>query len=64
MAGFKSSATTRINIYRNTPKIPVWQTRFHDHIIRDDDEFNRIKNYIETNPANWEDDKFFNNQNL
>lgn len=35
-----------------------WQTRFHDHIIRDDAEYQRISDYILNNPANWEDDKF------
>ena len=38
-----------------------WQSRFHDHIIRDNDEFNRIRNYIANNPANREQDKFFKN---
>ncbi len=36
-----------------------WQVRFHDHIIRDDEEYQRITNYINTNPDNWETDKFF-----
>ncbi len=58
-AGFKSSATKRINEYRNSPKMPVWQTRFHDHIIRNDAEYQRIYNYIETNIENWEKDTFF-----
>ena len=35
-----------------------WQTRFHDHIIRNDKSFNTIQNYIETNPENWKEDKF------
>lgn len=60
VGGFKSAATTRINKFRNTPGRPVWQSRFHDHIIRNDGEFHRIKNYIETNPEHWKDDKFFN----
>jgi putative transposase len=34
------------------------QSRFHDHIIRDNAEYNRIKNYIINNPLNWKDDKF------
>ena len=38
-----------------------WQTRFHDHIIRNEVEFDRIANYIESNVANWKDDKFFKN---
>ena len=36
-----------------------WQSRFHDHIVRNDAEYQRINDYIETNPLNWEQDKFF-----
>jgi REP element-mobilizing transposase RayT len=34
----------------------AWQSRFHDHIIRNDEEYQRIKNYIINNPKNWKDD--------
>jgi hypothetical protein len=37
----------------------AWQTRFHDHIIRNDAEYQRIENYIINNPKNWNEDKFF-----
>lgn len=30
-----------------------WQTRFHDHIIRDTRAFDRISNYIKNNPRQW-----------
>ena len=33
-----------------------WQSRFHDHIIRNEEEYQRIKNYIINNPKNWNDD--------
>jgi REP element-mobilizing transposase RayT len=36
-----------------------WQERFYDHIIRDDEEFGKIVNYIETNVVNWANDKFY-----
>lgn len=36
-----------------------WQSRFHDHIIRNQEEFDRIERYIMENTANWETDKFF-----
>ncbi len=36
-----------------------WQARFHDHIIRNDQEYQRIANYIENNPANWGMDKYY-----
>lgn len=36
-----------------------WQSRFHDHIIRDKASFDRIENYTINNPKNWKEDKFF-----
>jgi REP element-mobilizing transposase RayT len=37
-----------------------WQARFHDHVIRDNESYNRISDYILTNPSTWKEDKFFN----
>jgi hypothetical protein len=38
----------------------AWQGRFHDHIIRDDNnEYRRISCYIRNNPANWKGDRFY-----
>lgn len=37
-----------------------WQSRFYDHIIRNDSSFLRITSYIEQNPSKWADDKFSN----
>jgi len=34
------------------------QLRYHDHIIRNEDSYNRIKYYIQTNPQNRESDTF------
>lgn len=35
----------------------VWQSRFHDHIIRNEHELFRIREYIVNNPAKWESDQ-------
>ena len=61
IGGFKQSVTR----YANVNSISfAWQTRFHDRIIRDHDEMNRIAEYIENNVARWESDEFHNsNQN-
>ncbi|MBA3901569.1 MAG: transposase [Bacteroidetes bacterium] len=40
----------------------TWQSRFHDHIIRDAQSFERIQTYIENNPLNWKEDKFYKKQ--
>ena len=37
----------------------AWQTRFHDHIIRNPESFERIRNYIQQNPFNWAEDTFY-----
>ena len=58
MGGLKSATTNFANL--NTIQFG-WQTRFHDHIIRNQEECNRIATYIENNPAKWELDKFFRN---
>ena len=56
--GFKSS----VKRYANENNIDfAWQERFHDRIIRDNDEFNNIRHYIFNNPQNWNDDDY--NQN-
>ena len=36
-----------------------WQSRMWDHIVFNDESFIRITEYIQTNPQNWKDDKFY-----
>lgn len=38
----------------------AWQSRFHDHIIRNNREFEKISKYIIENPLYWNKDKFNN----
>jgi putative transposase len=59
VAGFKSAVTSRINQLRNTKGQPVWQTRFHDHVIRDYEECRRIGAYIDSNIVNWNEDRYY-----
>lgn len=35
-----------------------WQERYHDHIIRNMEDFRSISNYIDNNIQNWESDCF------
>ena len=59
LRGFKSSVTTKINILRNAPQCPVWQSKYYDHIIRNEQEYQKIWEYINTNPLKWQEDKCF-----
>ena len=37
----------------------VWQTSFHDHVIRNQHSYEKIWLYIDSNPANWQKDCFY-----
>lgn len=53
---YKSAVTK----YCNRLELPMaWQPRFHDHIIRNDESFQRITAYIINNPAKWPDDNLY-----
>jgi putative transposase len=34
----------------------IWQRNYHEHIIRDEQSYLKITNYIKNNPANWNND--------
>ena len=55
---FKAAVTRKVgNAFMHSEKI--WQTSFHDHVIRDEKDNLKICNYIDTNPFKWEDDCFY-----
>lgn len=67
IGGFKSCVMTKINdhIDIHEPDIPKFDRRHHffqpnyyDHIIRNEQSYQLIKNYIVDNSKNWDTDKF------
>ena len=54
---YKSYVTRKVR--EQLPDQKVWQTSFHDHVIRDQNSYEKIWLYIESNPANWQKDCFF-----
>jgi len=41
----------------------VWQRSYHDHIIRGENDYNKIWEYIDTNVMKWKTDCFYTNIN-
>ena len=37
----------------------VWQGRFYDHVIRDENDYLKIGQYIENNPAKWQEVRYY-----
>jgi putative transposase len=56
---YKASVTYRINAIRGFTNPPIWQRNYHDHIIRNDQEYKSIWDYIEMNADTWMDDQLY-----
>lgn len=54
---YKSSVKRWCN--KNRQEHFQWQSRFHDHIIRNEQSYKTISEYIINNPSKWKEDKFF-----
>jgi REP element-mobilizing transposase RayT len=54
---FKSSTTLRYRLQTGNPEITLWQHNYYEHIVRDEIDLNRIREYINNNPVNWMLDK-------
>ena len=52
------------SIKRHTKKLAgfdMWQTSYHDRIIRDEGDYRQIWQYIDENPARWQEDEYYYN---
>ncbi len=56
--GYKSAVTKRVRQIPGNQNVKLWQRNYWEHIIRDEREHFRIREYIENNPTRWEADCF------
>lgn len=59
MRQFKTFSARRINQMRGTPGTPIWQRSYYDHVIRDEQDYLRVAQYIDTNPSKWREDEYY-----
>ena len=58
----KSLSTIVGSMKRYTSKMvgfPLWQKSFHDHVIRNEADYLRVWDYIDTNPLKWREDCYY-----
>jgi putative transposase len=53
---FKTYSSRGINELRHTQGASVWQRNYYEHVIRNENEYSEIGEYIYYNPAKWETD--------
>lgn len=59
VAQFKSVVTKRSRQLANPPSMPIWKRNYYDHIVRNEQDLDRIRRYIMANPARWSEDEYF-----
>ncbi len=61
MRSYKAAVTKRVRENSDGINVPyrIWQSRYFDTVIRNEESYRKIYEYIETNPLRWEKDKFY-----
>ena len=58
IGAYKSLVTRMCNAENGTPGAKIFQSSFHDHIIRDENDFLARWKYIDENPVKWGEDEY------
>ena len=57
VAYFKYQSTRYINQHRQMPGTRIWQRNYYEHVLRDNTDLQRIRQYVTDNPMQWELDR-------
>ncbi len=62
LGAFKSITTHEYILGVDNKKWPqfykrLWQRNYYEHVMRDEADLNRIRDYIQSNPGNWDEDE-------
>ena len=58
IGSYKAVVTRRIRQLPGCLQTTVWETNYYEHVIRNDDSLQRIRQYIVNNPLKWELDRY------
>jgi len=53
---YKSAVTYAINALQNQRGAVLWQRNYYEHIVRDDKDYQAKRDYVLSNPMNWDQD--------
>jgi putative transposase len=56
VGSFKSSTSRLIDALQKIKGMPIWQRNYYEHIIREEEDLKRIREYIANNLAKWNED--------
>ncbi len=56
---YKSAVTKQIREQAENPDLKVWQKGYYEHVIRNEESYLKISEYIKYNYLKWKEDKYF-----
>ena len=56
---FKARCTYAINTINESAGAPIWQRNYYEHVIRNEESYLKIAEYIQTNPLRWQNDRYY-----
>ena len=59
IAQFKSIVTKRSRDLPHPPPPPIWRRNYYDRIVQNERTLEKIRRYILTNLARWQDDEYY-----
>jgi len=57
VGAFKTVSTSSINRLRRSPGVPIWQRNYYEHIIREEEDLDHVRQYLIYNPGRWAEDE-------
>jgi putative transposase len=58
IANFKTAVTKRARGGSSNADLHIWQRSYHDHIVRNEADLERIQTHIQYNPLEWHSDEY------
>ena len=59
MRSFKSAVTREARLRGLATHVALWQRGYHEHVIRNQQDYLRIAQYMADNPRRWQQDRFY-----
>jgi REP element-mobilizing transposase RayT len=56
---YKAYVTRQVRILKNNSDFKIWQRNYFEHIIRNEESYLKIAEYIKNNPLKWKEDKYY-----
>ncbi len=54
---YKAAVTQRVSVLHDASVSVVWQRNYYEHVVRNENERERIFAYIVSNPVRWDSDE-------